>query len=236
MEYKFKMGFIGAGALATTLAVAFHQRGFPVVAVSSRGYESAKLLAGMIDGCNAVHDNQEVANSADLVLIATPDDIIPLVASKVKWRAGQSIIHCSGADPIDILDPAKESGAYTGVFHPLQTFAAMIQENLKGITFAVESEEPLLTTLKDMAAMLGGYWIELKSGDRVIYHAAAVFACNYLVTLTNTAVTLWKNIDVPQYQAVRALLPLMRGTINNIEAAGVIKSLRTYRPRRYRHC
>ena len=222
---KIRLGFIGAGALATTLSVAFKQHGFRIAAISSRGYESARTLAGLLDECSAVPDNQEVADSADLVFIATPDDIIPVVASQVRWRKGQMVVHCSGADSVDILNPAKTAGSQTGVFHPLQTFAAGLEENLKSITFAVEAEEPLLTQLKEMAQMLGGHWIELKSKDRVIYHAAAVFACNYLVTLTGIAAGLWESIDVPRYQAIRALLPLMRGTINNIEATGVTQSL-----------
>ncbi len=225
MDNKFKLGFIGAGALATTLSIAFKQRGFTIVAVSSRGYESAKSLAHLLEGCRAVPDNQEVADSADLVFIATPDDVIPVVAAQTRWHKGQMVIHCSGADTIDILSPARQAGAYTGVFHPLQTFAAMMQENLQGITFALEAGEPLLTSLKEMAEMLGGQWIQLKSKDRVLYHAAAVFASNYLITLTSIAVKLWGNIDVPQYKAVQALLPLMRGTLNNIESTGVIQSL-----------
>jgi predicted short-subunit dehydrogenase-like oxidoreductase (DUF2520 family) len=225
MDNRLKIGFIGAGALATTLSIAFKQRGFPIVAVSSRGYESARTLADLLDGCRAVTDNQKVADNADLVFIATPDDIIPAVASQIRWHKGQSVVHCSGADSIDILNPARQAGAYTGVFHPLQTFAAMMQENLKGITFALEAGEPLLTSLKEMSEMLGGHWIELKAKDRVLYHAAAVFACNYLVTLTSIAVKLWGNIDVPQYKAIQALLPLMRGTLNNIEATGVMQSL-----------
>jgi predicted short-subunit dehydrogenase-like oxidoreductase (DUF2520 family) len=225
MTNKIKLGFIGAGALATTLSVAFKQRGFRIAAVSSRGFESAKTLADLLEGCLAVADNQEVADYADLVFIATPDDIIPQVASQLHWREGQMVVHCSGADSIDILNPVKTAGAQTGVFHPLQTFVAMVEENLKGITFAIEAEDPLLAHLKEMAQMLGGNWIELKSKDRVIYHAAAVFACNYLVTLTNIAVGLWESIDVPRYKALQALLPLMRGTINNIEATGVMQSL-----------
>jgi L-aspartate-alpha-decarboxylase len=233
MDNRLKIGFIGAGALATTLSIAFKQRGFPIVAVSSRGYESARTMADLLDGCRAVTDNQKVADNADLVFIATPDDIIPAVASQIRWHKGQSVVHCSGADSIDILNPARQAGAYTGVFHPLQTFAAMMQENLKGITFALEAGEPLLTLLKEMSEMLGGHWIELKAKDRVLYHAAAVFACNYLVTLTSIAVKLWGNIDVPQYKAIQALLPLMRGTLNNIEATGVMQSLTGRLPRRY---
>ncbi len=222
---KIRLGFIGAGALATTLSVAFKQNGFNITAVSSRGFESAKTLAERLDDCRAAANNQEVADYADLVFIATPDDVIPVVASQVSWRKGQMVVHCSGADPVDILNPAKKAGSQIGVFHPLQTFAAKPEENLKGITFAVEAEEPLLTQLKEMARILGGNVIELKSKDRAIYHAAAVFACNYLVTLTDIAADLWESIDVPRDKAVMALLPLMRGTINNIESIGVANSL-----------
>jgi predicted short-subunit dehydrogenase-like oxidoreductase (DUF2520 family) len=225
MHNKIRLGFIGAGALATMLAVAFGKRGFSVSAVSSRGYESARKLASRLDGCRAASDNQQVADNADLVFIATPDDVIHIVASQVCWRKGQMIVHCSGADSVDILNAAKAAGCQTGVFHPLQTFAAGLEDNLKGITCAIEAEEPLLTQLKDMAQMLGGHSIELKSKDRVIYHAAAVFACNYLVTLTNIAAGLWEDIDLPRDKAIRALLPLMRGTLNNIEAIGITQSL-----------
>lgn len=89
MTNKIKLGFIGAGALATTLSTAFKQRGFRIAAVSSRGFESAKNLADLLEGCLAVADNQEVADYADLVFIATPDDIIPQVASQLHWREGQ---------------------------------------------------------------------------------------------------------------------------------------------------
>ncbi len=225
MINKYKLGFIGAGALATTLSIAFQQKGFTISAISSRGYESAKTLAHLLDDCRAVSDNQEVADNSDIVFIATPDDIINSVASQLKWRKGQMVVHCSGADSIDILDSAKKSGAHTGVFHPLQTFVALIQENLKGITFALEADEPLFNILKELSETLGGHWIELKSKDRIAYHAAAVFASNYLITLVDTAVTLWRNIGVPQYHAVRALLPLMRETLNNIEAIGINQAL-----------
>jgi len=114
-----------------------------------------------------------------------------------------------------------------GAFHPLQTFASVKQaiDNIAGSTFAVEAEEPLLSTLKEMATALDGHWIELKSSDKVIYHAAAVVACNYLVTLVKLATDLWGTFDVPQDEATRALLPLLRGTINNIENVGIPKCL-----------
>ena len=222
-----KLGFIGSGTVGTALAVRLSSKGYPVVAISSRSQTSAENLARAITGCRALSNNQAVADTAELVFITTPDDVIATVASEIKWHAGQSVVHCSGADSTDILQPARKLGAYVGSFHPLQTFASAKQaiENIPGSTFAVEAEKPLLDILKDMATALDGHWIELKASDKVIYHTAAVIACNYLVTLVKLATDLWQTFAIPPQQATQALLPLLRGTINNIDTVGIPKCL-----------
>jgi predicted short-subunit dehydrogenase-like oxidoreductase (DUF2520 family) len=221
-----KLGFIGAGTVGTALSARLSGMGYPVVAVSSRSRASAQNLAQVVSGCR-VFDSQGVADNAELIFITTPDDAIARVASEVKWRPGQSVVHCSGADSAAILQPARESGAQVGVFHPLQTFASVKQamENIAGSTFALEAEEPLMKTLKEMATALGGNWVELKAGDKVAYHAAAVIACNYLVTLLKLATDLWQTFDVPPQKATKALLPLLRGTIHNVETVGIPQCL-----------
>ena len=222
-----KLGFIGAGTVGTALAIRLRSRGYPVVAVSSRRHTSAKNLAETVNGCHALDSNQGVADVAELVFITTPDDAIASVASKVKWHPGQSVVHCSGADSTEVLEPAKRLGANVGVFHPLQTFANVGQaiENIPGSTFTLEAQKPLLDILKDMVAALDGHWVELKASDKVIYHAAAVIACNYLVTLVKLATDLWQTFNVPPYKATQALLPLLRGTINNIDTVGIPQCL-----------
>jgi len=164
-----------------------------------------------------------VADAAELVFITTPDDAITQVCNEVHWHEGQSVVHCSGAHSVDILESAKKLGAVVGSFHPLQTFADVDQAiaNLPGSTFALEAEEPLLSMLKELTHLLNGNWVVLKPGDKVLYHAAAVFACNYLVTLVKLALDLWLDFKVSSKEATRALLPLLRGTINNIENIGL---------------
>jgi predicted short-subunit dehydrogenase-like oxidoreductase (DUF2520 family) len=198
-----------------------------VIAVSSRSQTSAKKLAQAVSGCHAFNNNQDVANAAELVFITTPDDTIASVTSEIQWHKGQSVVHCSGALSTDILEPAKKSGTQVGSFHPLQTFASVKQaiENIPGSTFAVESEEPLLTTLKDVATTLDSHWIELEASEKVVYHAAAVIACNYLVTLVKLATDLWQSFNIPQFQATQTLLPLIRGTIHNIDTVGIPQCL-----------
>ena len=218
-----KIGFIGAGTTGTALAVRFSQKKCMVVAVSSRTLSSAQKLAGLMPNCHVCHTAQEVSDAAELVFITTPDDVIAQVCGEVQWHEGQNVVHCSGAHSIDILEPARKLGAAVGSFHPLQTFADVDQaiDNLPGSTFALEAEEPLLSTLKELTLLLNGNWVELKPGDKVLYHTAAVFACNYLVTLVKLAVDLWLDFGVSSKEATRALLPLLKGTINNIDNIGL---------------
>ncbi|MCJ7654049.1 MAG: DUF2520 domain-containing protein [Dehalococcoidia bacterium] len=217
------IGFIGAGTTGTALAVRLAQHGYQVIAVSSDSLTSAEKLAGGISGCQFYNRAQEVADIAQLVFITTPDDTIPEVAAEVQWHKEQSVVHCSGAHSVDILEPAKQRGANTGCFHPLQTFASVDQaiDNIPGSTFAIEAEEPLLSVLKEMATALEGDWVTLKAGDKMLYHAAAVFACNYLVTLVKLATDLWQTFGVAPAQATKALMPLLRGTLSNIENVGL---------------
>ena len=222
-----KLGFIGAGTVGTALSVRLNSKGYPIVAVSSQSRTSAENLARAVDGCHVFDNNQDVVDNAELVFVTTPDDAIAPVVSQVRWHPGQSVVHCSGAASTDILQPAKEFGAQVGAFHPLQTFASAKQaiENIPGSTFAVEAEEPLLNILKDMATALDGHWVELKASDKVLYHASAVIACNYLVTLVKLATDLWQSFNIPTHQATQALLPLIRGTIHNIDTVGIPQCL-----------
>lgn len=217
------IGFIGAGITGTALATRLDQQGYNITAVSSRTLASAEKLAERMKHCQVYTTSQEVADNADIIFITTPDDVIGEIAARIRWHKGQCIVHCSGAHSTDIIEPAKEFGADTGCFHPLQTFASIQQaiENLPGSTFAIEAQEPLLSILKGMSRAIGGYWVILKAEDKVLYHTAAVFACNYLVTLTKLATDLWQDFGISQEQAIKALLPLLRGTLSNIENIGL---------------
>ena len=220
---QIKVGFIGAGTVGNALAVRLSRKGYTVIAVASRTRSSADKLAERVPGCQAYDANQSVADIADLVFITTPDDVIAQVAAELKWHSGQSVLHCSGADSVASLEPARNAGARVGSFHPLQTFASVDHaiDNLPGSTFALETAGDLLTTLQQMVSALDGNWIKLESQDKTLYHTAAVLACNYLVTLVKLSTDLWKSFDIDTPEATRALMPLLRGTLNNIENVGL---------------
>ena len=220
---KQKVGFIGAGKVGTAMATALFKGGYPVVAVANKNIDASEKLADLVPGCHVFKTTQEVANTADHVFITTPDDSISTIASELIWRSEQNVVHCSGAASIDILEPAKKFGAMVGSFHPCQAFASVDQaiKNLPGSTFAIEAQGPLLDILKDMASSIGCDWIELKPGNKALYHAAAVFASNYFVTLLKVATDLFQDFDVPTQQATKLLMPLIQGNIKNINSIGL---------------
>ncbi len=218
-----KLGFIGAGTVGTALAVRLSEKGYTVAAVASRTPASAENLTAHVPGCRAFASKQAVADAADIVFVTTPDDDVSEVVADISWRPGQSVIHCSGVDSLDVLEKARIDGAQVGGFHPLQTFASILHaiENLPGSTFALEAQEPLLDQLKKMARSLDGNIVVLGPGQKALYHAAAVMACNYTVTLMKMATDLWKTFGVSPDEATKALLPLLKGTLNNIENVGL---------------
>ena len=224
---KLKIGFIGTGTTGTALAVKLHAKGYHIVAASDKNPSSTRRFAEMVQDCKIYQKNQDVADNADLVFITSPDDVIAPIAASLKWHRGQSVVHCSGAASLDILAPAREDGANTGAMHPLQTFASVSQaiENIPGSTFGIEADEPLFSALRDMAIALGGSWIKLGPGDKVLYHAAAVISCNYLVTLVKLATDLLKSLGMDPEQATQALMPLLKGTLNNISNIGIPECL-----------
>ena len=217
------IGFIGAGTVGTALALSLPPEKYKVLAAHSRTPSSAQRLAQLVHDCQFCQTAQKVADAAELVFITTPDDAISKVASEVDWHKEQGVLHCSGAHSLDILEPARQCGANVGSIHPLQTFASISEavKNLPGSTFALEADEPLLSRLKELTSSLNGRYVELKPGDKVLYHAAAVFVSNYLVTLVKLALDLWQDFGVPAKEATESLLPLLKGTVNNIENIGL---------------
>ncbi len=222
-----KAGFIGAGTVGTALAVRLGRKGYNIAGAASRSLSSARRLVEMVGSGQVFDSPQDVADNADFIFITTPDDAIPVIVNQVRWHPGCYVVHCSGADSLDVLEQARIVGARVGSFHPLQTFASIQKaiDNLPGSTFALEAEDGLLEILKEMAEALEGRWIKLGAGDKAAYHTAAVMTSNYLVTLVKLASDLWESFGISRDQAIQALLPLLKGTINNIENLSVPNAL-----------
>jgi len=218
---KFTLGFIGAGRVGTGLATGFARAGHDVVAVASRSLASAQALARRVSGARAGAP-QEVADLADLVFITVPDDAIETVVSSVRWRAGCACVHCSGAADLDTLKKAVADGALAGGFHPLHMFGEPGEspDALSGCAVALAGPEALVEKLERLARSLGARPLRLPEGGRALYHAAANFSGAFVIALIQETIALWKKLGIAEGDALAALLPLLRGTVDNVERLG----------------
>ena len=217
-----RIGFIGVGKVGTAFGVRLAEQSFPVVACMDILPDEATRFAGSIQGCRVYGTAQSLADDMDFVFITTPDDVIGQVAAQVNWHTGQTVIHCSGANSTAVLAPAKATGCNVGCMHPCNSFASIQQslENLPGSTFTLEAEEPVLGDLKRFVDSLNGRWMTLTEKDKALYHASVCIACNYMYTVVNIATDLWKHFGISQADATAASMPILKGTLNNIENVG----------------
>jgi predicted short-subunit dehydrogenase-like oxidoreductase (DUF2520 family) len=224
-----RIGFVGAGRAGGALAAALAAAGWPVVVVASRTAASAQALAARLPRARALPDAQAVADAADLVFLTVPDAVIADVAGALAWRPGQAVVHTSGADSLGPLAPAARAGALVGCLHPLQTFSGDATGDpgslFIGTTCALEGDDALLPLLDRLTRSLGARPIVLPAEAKARYHAAAVLAANYVVTLLHLAADLWASFGVPAEVAVEALLPLTRRAVENVGEQGTRAAL-----------
>ena len=144
---------------------------------------------------------------ADLVLLCVPDQAIAAVAAGLP--PGPWVGHVSGATPLSALAPhVRRFG-----LHPLQTFTrSRGPEQLDGAWAAATAEtDEARSRAWWLADRLGLRAFDLGDDRRVLYHAGAAMASNFLVTLFRSASHLFERAGAPP----EALIPLMRRTIEN---------------------
>lgn len=221
------IAIIGLGRVGSVLGRALHQARYSICAVSSRDPQKAAATASRF-GAQAT-DPVSAARRADLTLLTISDDALASftveLAAQGAWRAGQYVVHASGVSPASVLAAASAQGAIVGAFHPLAAFANPQTSLPPGITFAVEALAPLHDLLWRIADDLGGQALDLAPGDKTLYHAAAVIASNYTVTLAALATQIFERLGATPEQGLRALLPLMRTTLDNLQQQGLPAAL-----------
>lgn len=206
-----KIAFIGAGRLGKTLAGALAQSGLDAATAPGRDNAAAEAAA----------------RGAELVFLTVPDDAIAPLAARLPWRTGQRVVHCSGATEVAVLEPAARAGALIGGFHPLQIFSdpAHAARLLAGSTVAIEGPPELGAELRELAQRLGMTPLRLPPGVRALYHGGASFAASFLLSMLQEAVEIWRSFGIDEQQALQALLPLARGTLDAAASRGLAGSL-----------
>jgi predicted short-subunit dehydrogenase-like oxidoreductase (DUF2520 family) len=200
-----RMAVIGAGRLGTRLSAALRATGIEVEGPLARG---------------------ETPRHATAVILCVPDGEIA-AATAVAAGTAPLVGHTSGATPLTAMGPARQAGAALFGLHPLQSFAELpgpgesplAQFEGAGCAVAGTNAEAL-EFAAGLARRLGMTPFKIDDEGRAAYHAAASVASNFLVTLQAAAESIAAGAGLEPHEARALLVPLLRGTVENLAEHG----------------
>lgn len=223
------IGIVGAGRMAQALGRLLFQHGQPIVVMASRSRSKARRAARFVGPSVRAVDLSQLPAQADRLIVAVADDALFEVAGTLA-EAGMDagmIIHTSGVWGPEVFSRLMEQGVSCASMHPLQTVANPKQgvEKLPGSTFAVAGKGKAALWAKELVKLLDGQVLTIKPLAKPLYHAAAVVASNYIVTLIDAALLMMVKAGVSEGQGRKALEPLVLSSVQNALKRGTVEAL-----------
>lgn len=221
------ISIVGAGVVGTSFGYLLRKKGYKIIGIASRSIKSAKDSAKFIGEGTPYSSNLDAAIGAEIIFITTPDDMIKGVCDELAdggaIKDSSFVFHMSGALPSSILASAAKKGASVASIHPLQSLATRMEAiaNLPGSYFNIEGDKKAVVISRRIVRDLGGKEMIIPTEGKVLYHAGAVFASNYLITIFSSGIELLGIAGIPKTKALKGLLSLVNGTVKNIERVGI---------------
>lgn len=167
--------FIGAGNLATHLALALKKAEYTILQVYSRTMISADTLAKQVDA-DPCCSYEEVLPNADLYIFALSDKALPSALEALQLN-DKLLVHTAGSLPLSVFE--NYSSTY-GVLYPLQTFSKAREIDFSKIPICIEANNAELESeLIEIGKKISNSVQLLSSKQRKQLHMAAVFTCNF---------------------------------------------------------
>ncbi|PWF55533.1 Rossmann-like and DUF2520 domain-containing protein [Massilia glaciei] len=224
------LNLIGAGHVGRVLGRLFEASGgFEVQDVLTRSGATAAAAVGFIGGGRAV-DGLGQMRAADAWMLAVADDQIgPACAALAAGHAlrGALVFHVSGAKSSAELAPAARAGALTASAHPVRSFADpdAVARDFNGTFCGVEGDAGALALLGTALAAIGARAVPIDAAAKTVYHAASVFASNYLVTVLDAALRAYAAAGIPEALARELARPLAEESMANVFRIGPAAAL-----------
>lgn len=225
------LNLVGAGRVAQTLASLWHVHGsFTVQDILTNSRHSAQAACSVIGAGQAVVEMDTMRN-ADVWLLGVPDAQLADCAHALA-QAGVNpeerrvttpiVFHCSGAQGATALAPLSALGWQVASAHCILSFASVPSAiaQFPGTPCALEGDTTACAALRDAFSAIGARCFDVASSDKLLYHAAAVFATNFLPVLQATAEDLWQCTGVPVDVIVHLRSALLHNAVANITARG----------------
>ncbi len=217
------VSFVGAGRVGLTLSAFFLDKGIPVRWIMARSEESRKRATEVLRDKVPVLSSLTEIRPADIVFITVNDSSIKEVAHKVRSLLKSAVlVHTSGAHSSELIPGEGRASC-----HPLQSFAnpSTAVKLVPETVFTLEGDERGIKLLKQLLERLNLQYTVIPTQCKPLYHASAVIASNYLVTLIYNALQTMKASGFPEDMGLKGLMKLIEGTLKNISTLGVPQAL-----------
>lgn len=220
------INLIGGGRVGQTLGRLLALDGhYQVQDVLTRSQASAAHAVAFIGAGRAIAELHQLRPS-DVWMLAVPDSqIAPTAAALAQLDLAQTpalAFHCSGALCAAELGALQDKGWQVASAHCLLSFAEPLAAltQLAGTPCALEGSMQALAELHTLFTRLETQCFELASADKLLYHAGAVFATNFLPVLQDLAEQLWRHANMPPELARQMRATLLNNAVNNIVKLG----------------
>jgi predicted short-subunit dehydrogenase-like oxidoreductase (DUF2520 family) len=225
-----RLTVIGGGHVGRVLGRLLAARaGFVLADVLARSAASAQAAAAFIGSGRPLDAYPALAGADVYMLSVTDDQIVPAceaLAAAVPLK-GAVVFHCSGALASDRLQAARDAGAFVASVHPIRSFADMeaVASAFDGTFCGVEGDVQALDVLLPALAAIGARAVQIDASAKTVYHAAAVFAANYLVTVNDAALRAYQAAGIPEDVARELARPLASESMENVFRLGAAPAL-----------
>lgn len=217
---SMKIGIIGAGRAGINMAKLFIENEHEVAFYdrSSAQLELAKTCAPKA----GVASVEELIRNSHWLVLSVPDDKIAQVFSSLKLDATTGVIHLSGALSASVIGELNPSINVVGI-HPIRAFASVYDDVslFKDTYFGVEAPSELFELWKAALPTIKDRMIKISGDDKAVYHAAAVMASNYIVTVLNQSIGLYQSIGFEEDKATEIAVGLAKTALMNVGSQGV---------------
>ena len=225
------LNIIGCGNVGKVLGRLWIASGtFQVQDILNRSRASADAAVEFMGGGTAV-DRWDALRPADFFMIGTPDAEVEAACAALArsgaLRADAIVFHCSGALPSQVLASVKPAGAAVASVHPIRSFAGAeaVAASFSGTYCGIEGDAAAVERLSQAFAAIGARLVNIDPAYKSVYHSAAVFSSNYLVTLLDVALDAYARAGVTREDALKLMEPLVRGTVDNVFRLGTEDAL-----------
>ncbi|CAN7655900.1 Rossmann-like and DUF2520 domain-containing protein [Massilia sp. LjRoot122] len=224
------LNLVGAGHVGRALGRRFATTGaFAIQDVLTRSEAGARDAVVFIGAGRACAGMAQLRPAQVWMLAVGDDAIAPACAALAQAQPleGAVVFHCSGAKASGELAAARDAGALVASVHPVRSFAdpAAVAADFAGTFCGVEGDAAALALLEPAFTAIGARLVRIDPAAKTVYHAAAVFASNYLVTVVDAALRAYAAAGVPEDVARELARPLATEALANVFRIGPAAAL-----------